>query len=118
MRTKRVTMMLVTLTAAGVLAVPAGTALAQDETPEPAVPVTTCQPERDRDRDRVNDQDQVVVQTQERAQIRLRDGTCDGDCTGDEVRDRDRVHLEDGTGLGAQHRQGGLGTLGNGRGNS
>jgi hypothetical protein len=107
---------LVAVATAGALAVPGGMALAQDETPEPA-PATTCVPDRDRGRDSVDELDQMVAQAQDRVQLRLHDGTCDGTCTGDQVRDRDQVHLEDGTGLGAQSRQGEMGRFGNGRGN-
>lgn len=117
---KKTTMkkVLVAVAAVGALAVPGGMALAQDDTPAPAEPATTCEPERDRDRDRVNDRDQLVVQAQDRVQLRLHDGTCDGDCTGDQVRDRDQVHLEDGTGPATQGRRGEMGDFGNGRGNS
>ena len=112
--------MLLTLTTVGVLAVPAGMALAQSGTPEPTEPVPTCvDPVRDRDRDRIADQDQLGTQdSQLRTQLHLEDGTCDGDCTGDQVRMQDQIrtqdqvrtqdqtHLADGTGTGAMHRMG------------
>ena len=92
--------MLLTLTTVGVLAVPAGIALAQSGTPEPTEPVPTCvDPVHDRDRDRITDQDRLGAQdqlrTQLRTQLHLEDGTCDGDCTGDQVRMQDQTRLQD-----------------------
>ncbi len=115
--------MVLTLTTVGVLAVPAGMALAQSGTPDPTEPVPTCvDPVRDRDRDRITDPDHLGTQdelrTQLRTQLHLEDGTCDGDCTGDQVRTQDQTrlqdqvrtqdqtHLADGTGTGAMHRMG------------
>jgi hypothetical protein len=122
--------MLLTLTTVGVLAVPAGMALAQSDTTEPAAPVPTCvDPVHDqqRDRDRTADQDalgaQDQVRTQLQTQLRLQDGTCDADCTGDQTRSQERTRLQeqtqlaDGTGVGAMHRMGEMGTADTGRGN-
>jgi hypothetical protein len=106
--------MLLTLTTVGVLAVPAGMALAQSDTPEPAGPVPTCvDPVRDRDRDRTADQEflggQDQLRTQLRTQLRLDDGTCVADCTGDQARVQeqnrlqDRTRVQDQTGLAAGH---------------
>jgi len=117
--------MLLTLTTVGVLAVPAGMALAQSDTTEPAEPVPTCvDPVRDRDRDRSADQGllgaQDQVRTQLQTQLHLNDGTCDADCTGDQARVQDRTRLQDqaqladGTGVGAMHRMGEMGTAANG----
>lgn len=89
--------MLLTLTAAGMLAVPAGMALAQDDGAVPTAPVTTCQ-DQDRSRDQlrlhqsdpVTTQDQVRTQDQERAQhqYRIDDGDCTADCTGSQTQSR------------------------------
>jgi hypothetical protein len=113
--------MLLTLTTVGVLAVPAGMALAQSDSTEPAEPVPTCvDPVRDRDRDRIADQDQLGTQdqlrTQLRTQLHLEDGTCDGDCTGDQIRlqeqtrSQEQIRTQDRTqfadGAGAMHRMG------------
>jgi len=95
---------LLTLTAAGVLAVPAGAAFAEDDTTVPSTTVPTCVPQRDRDRDRVYDQDGSMLQERARQQLRLHDGTCDSDCTGDQVRQQLRLH--DGSGSGGQYRSG------------
>lgn len=112
--------MLITLTTVGVLAVPAGMALAQSDTPEPAGPVPTCvDPARDRDRDRNTAQEsqgvQDQVRTQQQTQLRSQDGTCDNDCTGDQVRLheqtqlQDQTQLSDGTGDRAMNRKGEMG---------
>jgi hypothetical protein len=112
--------MLLTLTTVGVLAVPAGMALAQSDTTEPATPVPTCvDPVQERDRDRSADQDslgaQDQVRTQLRTQLHLEDGTCDRDCTGDQTRTQEQTRLQeqtrrqDGTGDGAMHRMGEMG---------
>jgi hypothetical protein len=113
--------MLLTLTTVGMLAVPAGMALAQSDTPEPAEPVPTCvDPVRDHDRDRIADQDQAGSQdqlrTQLRTQLHLEDGTCDGDCTGDHARSQEQARLQNqvrtqdqtelAEGAGAMHRMG------------
>lgn len=100
---------LLTLTTVGLLGVPAGMAVAQDETPDPTPPVTTCDQDRDRVRDRVQDQEQVVVQDQVRTQQRLGDGTCDGDCPGTQVRERDQVESGDPVGSMTRTRQGAMG---------
>jgi len=117
--------MLLTLTTVGVLAVPAGMALAQSDTTEPAEPVPTCvDPVRDRDRDHSEDhgllgaQDQV--RTQQQTQAHLDDGTCDADCEGEHARVQDRTRLQDQTQLdegasdGAMHRTREMGKAGNG----
>jgi hypothetical protein len=118
--------MLITLTTVGVLAVPAGLALAQSDTPEPAGPVPTCvDPVRDRDRDRsASHESQDQVRTQLQTQLRLEDGTCDHDGTGDQVRSQTRVHqqsqlqdrtqLTDGAGDRAMTRSGAMGHAPNG----
>ena len=121
--------MLLTLTTVGVLAVPAGMALAQSDTTEPAAPVPTCvDPVHDqqRDRDRSADQDSLGAQdqlrTQLQTQLRLEDGTCDADCTGDQTRQQEQARqqeqtqLADGTGVGTMHRMGEMGTAATGRG--
>jgi hypothetical protein len=86
--------MLLTLTAAGLLAVPTGVAIARDNgTTTPDVPATTCQ---DQDQDRIQDQlrlhqdDPVATQDQERArhQYRIDDGECTADCTGSQAQYR------------------------------
>ena len=119
--------MMLTLTTVGLLAVPAGMALAQSDTPEPAGPVPTCvdhEQDRDRDRDRTADQampgTQDQLRTQQRTQDQLHDGTCDGDCTGDQAQQQhqyqfeyqmqDQAEVTDG----AMHRQGPMGNDGNG----
>ena len=107
--------MLMTVIAAGALAVPVGVTFAQSDTPDATEPAPTCEDrDRARDRDRVNEQDPAAVKGQERAQHRfqlhLGDGTGDctpefgGECTGDHARDRDRVRLDDGTGDQVQAR--------------
>ena len=103
--------MLFTLAAVGTLAVPGGMAIAQDDTPTPTDPVTTCEPERDRDRDRdrIHVEDEATVHERAQLRLRLQDGTCDGECTGDQIQARDQVRLEDGTGQGGQEGQAGTG---------
>jgi hypothetical protein len=104
--------MLLTLTAAGMLAVPAGVALAQDDGAEPTAPVATCEDQvRRQDRDRVNEQDPVAEQSQDRAQhqFRIRDGDRDCDATGGQDHERTRTRVEDGTGGQAQNRHGEMG---------
>jgi hypothetical protein len=97
--------MLLTLTTVGLLAVPAGMAMAQSDTTEPVAPVPTCvDHERDRDRDRSADQAMPGAQdqqrTQQRTQEQLQEGTCDGDCPGDQARNehrwQDQAQLTDG----------------------
>ena len=80
--------LLITLTAAGVLAMPVGAALAQDVDVPPDDSVTTVQPDRDRDRTRLHQEDGYAQ--------------CDG--TG--AQDRSRMHVEDQTGIGAELRPG------------
>ena len=122
--------MLLALTTVGVLAVPAGMALAQSDTTEPAAPVPTCVDPvhaQDRDRDRTADQDSLgahdQLRTQLRTQLHLEDGTCDADCTGDHTRSQEQTRLQehaqlaDGTGVGAMHRMGEMGTAATSRGN-
>lgn len=121
--------MMLTLTTVGLLAVPAGVAMAQSDTPEPAGPVPTCvEHEHNRARDRSADQampgTQEQLRTQQRAQDQLHDGTCDGDCTGDQAQhqyqyeyqyehqtqDQAQAQATDG----AMRRQGPMGNAGNG----
>ena len=107
--------MLLTLTAAGMLAVPAGVALAQDDTSEPTAPVATCQDhERSQEHNRLNERDPMAVQGQERAQhqFRTNDGDC-GECTGPEAREANQARVEDGTGSQVQYRSGEMGRSGN-----
>jgi hypothetical protein len=97
--------MLLTLTAAGVLAVPAGVALAQDDGTVPTGSVATCQDhDRSQDRDRSHQQYPIGVQAQERAQhqYRINDGDCTGDCTGTQAGEGAQVRSADGTGLEAR----------------
>ena len=113
--------MMLTLTTVGLLAVPAGMALAQSDDNEPAEPVPTCvDPEQDRDRDRDRAMDQTVPgapdqqQTRRRTHEQLHD--CDGDCPGDQAQHQhhvqDEAHLADGE--GAMHRRGETGDAGRG----
>ncbi len=113
--------MMLTLTTVGLLAVPAGMALAQSDTTEPAGPVPTCvDQQRDRDRDRSADQAMPGAQdqqrTQQRTQDQLQDGTCDGDCTGDQAQHQYQYRMQDQAQFtdGAMHRQGPMGDAGNG----
>jgi hypothetical protein len=87
--------MLIAITTVGVLAVPAGMALAQSDPVEPDTPVPTCvDPERDRDRDRSGEHDMLgPVRTQ------LRDGDCAADCTGDHAQTQNRVRTHEQTQL-------------------
>ncbi len=112
-----------TLTTVGLLAIPAGMALAQSDTTEPAGPVPTCvDQEQDRDRDRVGSADQVMQGAQEqqriqqRTQEQLHDGTCDGDCLGEEVQAQNQHRMQDQAQRddGAMRRQGQMGDAGNG----
>lgn len=98
--------LLMPLMAAGVLAVPVGVTMAQEDTTDPMEPVPTCEDrEQVRDRDRVNEQTPVGEQGQKRAQhqFQVQDGNCDMGCTGDQARDR----LEDRTADQAQSDQNG-----------
>ena len=111
--------MMVTLTTVGLLAVPAGIALAQSDDNGPAEPVPACvDPEQDRDRDRDRSGDHTVPgapdqqQTQLRTQEQLQDGDCLGDHAQNQHRVRNQAHLADGD--GAMHRRGATGTAGNG----
>lgn len=97
---------LLTLTTVGLLAMPAGIAVAENNTPDPTPPATSCDQERERARDRVQDQERLVVQDQERIQLRLEDGTCDGDCVVAQVRERDQAQLGDSAGLMIRARHG------------
>jgi len=111
---------LLTLTAAGVLAVPMGVVLAQEDIDEPVEPVPTCEEhERNQDRDRLNEKGANAGNGRVRAEHQFRhgDGTDDGDCTGDQAQNRERVHTADGTGDQAKNRHGEMGNPGNGRGN-
>lgn len=88
---------LLTLTTVGLLAVPAGMALAQSDTSEPTGPVPTCvDQEQDRDRECTVDQTCSGTQDQERTRTRLHEEA--GDHAG----------LRDGAGDGAMHRRGPL----------
>jgi Ni/Co efflux regulator RcnB len=115
--------MLITITTVGVLAVPAGMALAQSDPVEPDTPVPTCvDHERDRDRDRSGDHDMLGTHDQVRTQLRtqLHDGDCDADCTGDHAqtqaraRTQEQIRLDDGTGPGARNRVAEMGNADNG----
>ncbi len=113
--------MLLALTTVGLLAVPAGMAMAQSDTTEPAGPVPTCV-DHEQDRDRAHSADQAMpgaqdqLRTQQRDQ--LQDGTCDGDCLGDQaqVQNQYQYRLQDQAQLndGAMYRQGQLGEARNG----
>ena len=96
--------MMLTLITVGLLAVPAGMALAQSDTPEPAAPVPTCvDPEQDRDRvrDRTADQAGTQAQEQQRIQQRIHAQVHDGGPgTGTGMRDGPGM----GDGDGATHR--------------
>ena len=100
--------MMLTLTTVGLLAVPAGVALAQsDDAPEPAGPVATCvEQERGRECDRAGEQmgpgARLQQQMQERTQAQLHDGTCDGES----VRTQHRAQEHVGTADGAMQRRG------------
>ena len=93
--------MLITFIAAGTLAVPAGIALAQDDTPEPTEPVPTCE-QHERARARVNQQMPAADHGQHRAenQRQLGDAPCAGDCDGTEAQNRNQIRVEDGAGDG------------------
>jgi Ni/Co efflux regulator RcnB len=90
---------LITLIAAGTLAVPAGLALAQDDSPEPTEPTPTCE-EHEHSRDRINQQDPAAEHGQHRAENRYQVGEapCDGDCPGPMAQERNQVRVEDGNG--------------------
>ena len=90
---------LITFIAAGTLAVPAGLALAQDDTPEPTEPTPTCE-EHEHARDRVNQQDPTAQHGQHRAENRHQVGEapCDGDCPGPMAQQRNQIRIEDGKG--------------------
>ncbi|MCU0260790.1 MAG: hypothetical protein MUE78_07205 [Ilumatobacteraceae bacterium] len=100
---------LITLTTVGLLAVPAGMAIAQDDTPEPTAPVTVCEQDRDRVRDREHDQEHVVLQERLQTQERRQDGTCDGECDGEQMRVRTQAEVGDPTGSMTRTRQGEMG---------
>jgi len=121
--------LLMTLTIAGTLAVPAGVALAQDGTPEPVDTTTVVEPMREQARLHGQDRDQQCdgVADMMREQVRTRahvatadtaqagslgqygPGECSGDCSGDQLRDRDQLHDQDGLGDGARYGNGGFG---------
>jgi hypothetical protein len=109
--------MMLTLATVGLLAVPAGVAIAESDATEPAGPVPTCvDPERARDRDYADQaitgaQDQV--RTQQRTQERLHDASC-GDCSGDQARYQYRHQDQVRTAERATQRQGEAGAGGNG----
>ena len=110
--------MMLTLTTVGLLAVPAGMAVAQSDATEPAGPVPTCvDPERARDRDQTTDQAtagaQDHVRTQQRTQEQLHDASC-SDCLGDQAQYQHRMQDQVRTADGATQRQGAAGGAGNG----
>ncbi len=108
--------MMLTFATVGLLAVPAGVAFAQSDTPEPAGPVPTCvDHDHTRDRDRIADRAMPGAQDQVRTQDQLRDGTCDGDCTGDQVQNQYRYQMQNQAQAtdGVMHRQGPMGTADN-----
>lgn len=93
--------LLLTLTAAGVLAVPVGMVAADDTDTESDEPVPTCEEhEREMTRERAHQEEQVGTQGQERAQRQLRthDGTDDDDAAMVRVRERVQAQVEDGSG--------------------
>ena len=107
--------MLITITTVGVLAVPAGMALAQSDPVEPDTPVPACV-ERERDRDRGGDREMLGTHDQVRTQLRtqLHDGDCAADGTGEHAQNRSRTQeqtrVDDGTGHGARNRVAEMGT--------
>lgn len=84
---------LITLIAAGGLAIPTGLAMAQDDTVEPAEPTPTCQ-----------EHQRAGEQFQDHGRARFGDGTCDGECDGDHAHHREQARLADDTGAGDQLR--------------
>ena len=107
--------MLLTLTAAGMLAVPAGVALAQDDGAEPNEPVATCEEQvRRQDRNRVNEGDSMADHGQDRArnQVRIQDGDGDCDGTGSQGPANSQNRVADGSGDQAQYRRGEMGNAG------
>jgi hypothetical protein len=109
--------MMLTLATVGLLAVPAGMAIAESDATEPAGPVPTCvDPERARDRDHNADQAvpgaQDQVRTQQRTQEQLHDASC-GDCSGDQAQYQYRHQDQVRTAEGSMQRQG-AGAGGNG----
>ena len=110
--------MMLTLTTVGLLAVPAGMAIAESDATEPAGPVPTCvDPERARDRDHSVDQAtpgaQDQVRTQQRTQEQLRDGSC-GDCLGDQAQHQQRLQDQVRTTERIMQHRGAGGAVGNG----
>jgi hypothetical protein len=102
--------MMLTLTTVGLLAIPAGMAIAQSDVPEPAGPVPTCvDSERARDRDHNADQAtlgmQDQVRTQQRTQEQLHDADC-GDCSGDQAQQQHRLQDQARMAEGATQRHG------------
>ena len=98
--------MLLTLTAAGVLALPVGATVAGNdtsETPEPAP--TTVEPERDRDRDRIHFDDQIVVGNQNQRQAGQQNGQDGCYCDSAQVRERNQASAENETGDGYMVRE-------------
>ena len=82
------TKMLLTRTAAGMLAVPTGLVVAQEQGAEPLGSEAT-----------------VLVAEQDRDQVRDRDGTCEVDRDVLQLREHARAHVEDGSDHGAQARE-------------
>jgi hypothetical protein len=111
--------MMLTLTTVGLLAIPAGMAIAESDPAEPAGPVpTTCvDPEHARDRDHNADQAtsgaQDQVRTQQRTQEQLHDASCD-DCEGDQAQYQHRWQDQVRTAEGAMQGHGPAGAVGNG----
>jgi hypothetical protein len=101
--------MMLTFTTVGLLAIPAGMAMAQSDTTEPAGPVPTCvDHEQDRQRDRDHAADEVTPGTQDQLRTRqqLHDGTCDGTCDGEQAQHRYQLMEQDHPTDGAMHRRG------------
>jgi len=83
--------MLLTLTAAGLLAVPTGAVLARNAGETPTVPATTCQDQaRTQDQLRLHEGDQVRTRDQEHAQQQLGDSDCTADGTSTQAQYRYR----------------------------
>jgi hypothetical protein len=79
--------LLITLTAAGALALPVGVAMAQDDVVETDDAVSTVEPERERTQLRLHEEDGA-------------------ECDGTRTQERSRVHVEDGSGVGTQAENG------------
>ena len=91
---------LMTLAAAGVLAVPVGVIVAETEPTEPTEPTpTTVEPDRVQDRNRVAVESPAGDETPEPI------GNVECDCDGAQVRQREQSRSEEGTGDGPMIRE-------------